>query len=150
MKYSIPSFDLCNTESCLTSLHICTIFKNKSPIIRTTNEPIAFKLPNGDYSLTTHAEMNAIHKLKNRLNKNRINKTTRSTNNRTISRYTMIIVRYGRNGQLLNSYPCNLCIEIIKSIGINIEKIIYSSENGEIISCSINDLEYNDRQCRLL
>lgn len=52
---------------------------------------------------------------------------------------TLIVVRMNNSGILLNSKPCAMCSMIIKSSGIN--KVIYSSDNNQLITKLSSDLE---------
>lgn len=52
---------------------------------------------------------------------------------------TLIIVRANNSGQLMNSKPCAMCSKIIKKSGI--KKIIYSSDNNELIRLRSHELD---------
>jgi hypothetical protein len=46
--------------------------------------------------------------------------------------YTIVVVRFGRDGNLKNSRTCNHCLETM--IKYRIKKIMYSTDTGEMIS----------------
>lgn len=46
-------------------------------------------------------------------------------------RYAILVVRITKNGLLINSRPCNNCINYMRCAGIT--KIYYSSDDGKII-----------------
>jgi pyrimidine deaminase RibD-like protein len=52
-----------------------------------------------------------------------------------------MVVRIGKDGELRNSRPCNHCLDTM--IKYKIKKIIYSTEDGNIISEKPKDMEKN-------
>lgn len=46
-------------------------------------------------------------------------------------RYSILVIRLSKTGGLVNSRPCENCIQIMKTLGI--EKIYYSDGEGNII-----------------
>lgn len=53
----------------------------------------------------------------------------------------MYVVRLGRSNKLLgNSAPCANCIKFIHKINI-IKRIVYSDENGKIVSVKTRDFK---------
>ena len=124
MKYPIQTFEFCSQSNHMRSLHGSIIYSNKNPVIQVTNEPAGCLC--GKIRPSVHAEMNAIHKARYTLKK--------------INNPVLVVVRYNRNGELANSYPCNLCIDVIKKT--NICKVVYSDDNGNITFCKTKDLEY--------
>jgi deoxycytidylate deaminase len=68
---------------------------------------------------STHAEMDVIYKaLRNNFN--------------DLSTCTIAVIRFGRDGTLKNSRPCNHCLESMKFY--RIKKIMYSTDDGTIKS----------------
>jgi hypothetical protein len=58
-----------------------------------------------------------------------------------LSQYSIIVLRVGLTGELLNSKPCMDCLKVLKMIGI--KKVYYSDENGNIIVEKIKNMESN-------
>ena len=75
---------------------------------------------------STHAEMDVIHKAlrHNQLSLNCI----------------IAVVRFGRDGTLKNSRPCNHCLDAMKFY--RIKKIMYSTDDGTIKSERPQDMEH--------
>ena len=75
---------------------------------------------------STHAEMDVLHKTLKEYTqqpfKNVIN----------LKKHIIIVVRYGKDGCLKNSRPCNHCLDTMCKH--NIKKIIYSTDNGDFVS----------------
>ena len=74
---------------------------------------------------STHAEMDVIHKAL---------KTVDNLNNCIIA-----VIRFGKDGSLRNSRPCNHCLESM--IKYRIKKIMYSTDDGTIKSEKPQDME---------
>jgi len=76
---------------------------------------------------STHAEIDVIHKvLRNNL----------ETNGCIIA-----VIRFGKDGNLRNSRPCNHCLTTMIKHGI--KKIMYSTDDGNIISEKPQSMEKN-------
>ena len=75
---------------------------------------------------STHAEMDVLYKvLKNNGNlpfKNMVD----------LSDYIIVVVRFGKDGTLKNSRPCNNCLDTM--VKYRIKKIMYSNDDGTVIS----------------
>jgi len=73
---------------------------------------------------TTHAEMDAINKLKPRDKNNKLCKVD------------IMVIRVNNSGDLCSSQPCNKCIHYMKTIakykGYKIKNIYYSTSNRTI------------------
>ena len=73
---------------------------------------------------TTHAEIDAINKLKQRDKHNKPLKVN------------IIVIRVNNSGNLCSSQPCHKCVEYMKTVAVNkgykIKKIYYSTSTGEI------------------
>lgn len=121
-KYPIPTFDYC-AKSSMRSLHGSIIYSGKESIIQATNEPCGKVF--GKCLPSIHAEMNVIHRARHLLKK--------------VNNPVLVVVRYNRKGELVNSYPCNLCIQLIKKFGVY--KVIYSNDDGHLCECRAKDLE---------
>ena len=122
-NYPITTFEYCS-QSVMRSLHGSIIYSGNTPIVQTTNDSAGYVFKKNIPSV--HAEMNALH---------RARKTLRKINNAVL-----VVVRYNREGRLVNSYPCNLCIELIKKSSV--VKVIYSDENGKLCECRSRDLKH--------
>lgn len=126
-RYPIPTFDYC-LDSQMKSLHGCVLYSNKHPVAQAKNELCGCVIGKQvkKYIPSIHAEMNVLHRARYVLKK--------------INNPVLVVVRYNRNGDLVNSYPCNLCIDIIRKSGII--KVIYSDDNGNMCECRTKNLEY--------
>ncbi len=51
----------------------------------------------------------------------------------------IVVIRVNKNGELLNSKPCNSCLYYMKLYGV--KSVYYSDENGDIIKEKINQIE---------
>ena len=69
---------------------------------------------------STHAEMDVIHKAR------------RIVNEFDLSNCVIAVVRFGKDGSLRNSRPCNHCLDSM--IKFRIKKIMYSTDDGTIKS----------------
>ena len=74
---------------------------------------------------STHAEMDVIYKA--------------LRNNLDLNNCTIAVVRFGKDGSLKNSRPCNHCLNSM--IQHRIKKIMYSTDDGTIKSEKPNDME---------
>lgn len=63
-----------------------------------------------------HAEMNALGGLPKRITKGA----------------DILVVRTNKNGELVNSKPCNVCMGLIRTA--NIRRVLYSTDDGTIVS----------------
>jgi len=78
----------------------------------------------GDIKIKTHAEMDALNKIKKRCNRNKTSK---------LNKMNLIVIRTNKSGNLCNSAPCNHCTEcLINDKNVKIDKLYYSNENGKI------------------
>lgn len=74
-----------------------------------------------------HAEMNLIKQY------------SASFKTRKMSKYVVWIVRWDRNGNLVNSKPCLHCRNNLLSLGIH--RIVFSNEDGCFIKADLRDLD---------
>ena len=121
-RYPIPTFEYCLTSS-MRSLHGCILYSAKNPIAQATNEPCGCIY--GKNIPSIHAEMRTLHRARCSLKK--------------INNPVLVVVRYNRQGELVNSYPCNSCVDLIKKS--RVVKVLYSDENGNICTCRTKDLK---------
>lgn len=122
-NYAIPTFEYCS-QSNMRSLHGSIVYSGNTPIIQATNDTAGCIFKKDVPSI--HAEMNVLYRARKILKK--------------VSNPVLVVVRYNRQGDLVNSYPCNLCIELIKKSSI--VKVIYSDENGNLCVCKSRDLKH--------
>lgn len=94
----------------------------------------------GTNFLPTHAEYDAIRKLKPIIKKNRLKKIN------------LLVVRFNKNYGLLMSRPCKMCTRMLTRLpqksGYIIDKVYYSGTNGVIIETTIDELNKCDELCR--
>ena len=50
-----------------------------------------------------------------------------------------MVIRINNNGELVNSRPCNHCIQNLKMFGVKV--VYYSNSQGEIVKESVSDIE---------
>ena len=72
---------------------------------------------------STHAEMDVLHKVLKKCKNN-------FKDNIDLSDYSIVVVRFGKDGNLRNSRPCNHCLEVM--VRYRIKKILYSKDDGTI------------------
>jgi len=89
----------------------------------------------GNVNIKTHAEIDALEKIKNMIRCKKIKKTTMN----------LFVIRINKEGKLCNSAPCYHCTNtLLKEKDIKINKLYYSTAN-ECISCiKFNDWIQND------
>lgn len=96
--------------------HGCVIFKNKQIISTGYNQKRYCKILDPKYKNwidSLHAEQKAI-----------------IFSNIDLKRSSILIVRINRKNMLAYSKPCNICLSLIKDVGIS--HIYYSNEYGQI------------------
>ena len=74
---------------------------------------------------STHAEMDVLYKI---LKHQKI----KVKDSADLSNCVIIVVRFGKDGSLKNSRPCNHCLETMKFY--RIKKVVYSDDNGNIVT----------------
>ena len=99
--------------------HYSGIFRNGKKLYTGSNH-LRNSYNNKCVCYSTHAEIDVIHK------------SLRSLNNPDISGCVIAVVRFGKDGSLKNSRPCNHCLNTM--IKYRIKKIMYSTDDGTIIS----------------
>ena len=103
--------------------HYSGIYKNGKPLYIGTNH--LRNSYNGEciwYS--THAEMDVLNRV---LRKDKLHPFKDIVD---LSNYTIVVLRYGNDGTLKNSRPCNHCLETMTKY--RIKKILYSCDDGTI------------------
>jgi tRNA(Arg) A34 adenosine deaminase TadA len=91
---------------------------------------------NSNCSLSCHAEISA-------LNKYYKNNRKKKYKQIPLNKLTIVVIRIDSNGNLMNSKPCSQCISKIYNSGI--KKVIYSTQDGTIITESVKNLIKNTR-----
>ena len=82
---------------------------------------------------STHAEMDVLYKILKQ-------QKTKVKNIIDLSNYIIIVIRFGKDGNLKNSRPCNHCLETMTKY--RIKKILYSNDDGIIISEKPESMEH--------
>ena len=104
--------------------HYSGIYRNGKKVCTGTNH-LRNSYNNKCTCYSTHAEMDVIHRALNILD--------------SINGCVIAVIRFGRDGSLKNSRPCNHCLETIKYY--RIKKIMYSTDDGTIKVEKPNDME---------
>jgi deoxycytidylate deaminase len=79
----------------------------------------------GEIFYSKHAEHGALLFLKNKRKRNNVK---------------LIVIRKDAFGQLVNSTPCEICINRIKDAGI--KKVIYVNDKSELVENKIDNIKY--------
>lgn len=112
-SYNIDNLKRIAITSNVNHKHAAALLYNKTDIV---TYAINKYIKKGIYFKTIHAEINLLHKIKNT----------------KFSGLDIIVIRVNENSnKLLNSRPCNNCIDILKSKGIR--KVHYSTSDGNIV-----------------
>lgn len=88
---------------------------------------------------TTHAEIDALIKYFKLKNTNQKFIKKRDIEKKNSNKVTIYIIKI-KNNQLSNSAPCYMCAKILKMSNI-VKKIIYSCDNGNLVSVRMRDYE---------
>jgi len=56
-----------------------------------------------------------------------------------LSDYVIVVIRYGKDGCLKNSRPCNHCLEMMERY--RIKKIVYSTDDGSVTTDRPENME---------
>ena len=103
------------------SQHFSGIFKN-GKLRYLGNNHLRNSYNNECVCFSTHAEMDVLHKVLK-------DHCTRSFKEFIdLKKYSIVVVRIGRDGHIKNSRPCNQCLEIMCKY--HIKKVIYSTDNS--------------------
>ena len=82
---------------------------------------------------STHAEMDVIHKV---LKSYKLQSFKDIIN---LNSHVIVVIRFGKDGSLKNSRPCNQCLETM--VRYRIKKIMYSTDNGNVVSEKPENME---------
>jgi deoxycytidylate deaminase len=88
---------------------------------------------------TTHAEIDALIKYFKSKNINQKFLKKKNSKKKNSNKVTIYIIKI-KNNQLSNSAPCCMCTQILKMSNI-VKKIIYSGDDGNLISVRMRDYE---------
>lgn len=118
----IPHF---NPEEIPVSGHI-TVLTKGGQVIRSSTSSLS-GVPRGVlFGRSCHSEIGA---LKPYIYKRRY---------RRLRKCQLWNIRYGQDGSLKGSKPCAECLRVMRMVGIT--EVIYSTDNGEFVKQSTNDI----------
>ena len=80
---------------------------------------------------SVHAEEGVIDKFSKHTRKKQIKHLN-------VNKFTFIVIRVDKEGNLKESCPCTNCLSVISSVGI--KKVTYSRDDGTIITKKIKDI----------
>jgi hypothetical protein len=103
------------------SQHFSGIFKN-GKLMYIGNNHLRNSYNNECVCFSTHAEMDVLHKVL----KDHLIRSFKEFIN--LNKYSIVVVRIGRDGNIKNSRPCNQCLETMCKY--RIKKVIYSTEES--------------------
>jgi len=113
-------------------LHYSGIYKNGKPLFVGSNH--LRSTYNGEcICYSTHAEMDVLHKVLKCYTQQPFKDVI------DLKSYSIVVVRFGKDGNLRNSRPCNHCLDTM--IKYRIKKIFYSTDNGDVVSEKPIDME---------
>ena len=113
------------SSRCNGYVHYSGIYKNGKPLYIGSNH--LRSTYNGEcVCFSTHAEMDVLHKVLKGYTQQPFKDVINLKN------HIIAVVRFGKDGKLRNSKPCNHCLQTM--IKHNIKKIMYSNDNGDIIT----------------
>ena len=107
--------------------HFSGIYRNGKKLCTGSNH-LRNSYNNKCVCFSTHAEMDVIHKV------------IRTYDELHLHNCTIAVVRFGKDGMLKNSRPCNHCLQCM--IKYRIKKIMYSTDDGTIKSERPEDMEH--------
>ena len=82
---------------------------------------------------STHAEIDAIEKIKNKKNKPK--------------KVDLLVIRLTKSGLLAESRPCYHCLHFMERSNINIKNIYYSTSNGTIAREKLFEMRSSSITC---
>jgi len=101
--------------------HFSGIYRNGKPLFRGSNH--LRNSYNGEcICFSTHAEMDVLHKVLKSCKLQPFKDVI------DLSDHVIVVVRFGRDGLIKNSRPCNECLETM--VKYRIKKIIFSNDAG--------------------
>jgi len=101
--------------------HFSGIYKNGKPLYHGCNH-LRNSYNGNCICFSTHAEIDVLHKVLKRC------KLQLFKDIIDLSNYTIVVLRFGKNGNLRNSRPCNNCLDTMTKY--RIKKILYSTDDG--------------------
>jgi hypothetical protein len=120
---SVPKYESQNSNSGFH--HYSGLYKNGKPYCIGCNT-LRNVYNNDCIFFSTHAEMCVIYKFLKSC------KLQPFKDFVDLSHFVIVVLRYGRDGTLKNSRPCNHCLDIMQKY--RIKKIIYSTDDNEFIT----------------
>ncbi len=81
------------------------------------------------FFMSTHAEIDALNKLKSKKNINLKN------------RFDLMVIRISKTGILGESRPCFHCLQTLEKSGVKIHNVYYSTEKGKIVREKFNTMK---------
>lgn len=122
---------------------LLTVSTTTRPVSSTSTNNVMKKACHGSNSIRTgrygcscgtHAEVSAMHRIAR-------GKYTRRKFWETTMKMNLLVVRFGKGGELRMSKPCWHCIKVLGSNRtFIIKKIYYSNEDGNIVSTTLDQL----------
>lgn len=88
---------------------------------------------NNSFIMSTHAEIDALNKLKTKKNVNIKN-----------NKFDLVVIRLSRTGKLGESRPCFHCLEKLENSNVKIRNVYYSS-NDTIVKEKFNIMKDSDK-----
>jgi cytidine deaminase len=82
---------------------------------------------------STHAEVDAIGKIKNKKNKPK--------------KLDIVVVRFTKSGALTESRPCYHCLCFMEKCTLDIRDVYYSTSEGTIVKEKLSDMKSNPVTC---
>jgi len=128
---SIPKYENQNVRSGFH--HYSGLYKNGKPYFIGCNT-LRNVYNNNCIFYSTHAEMCVIYKFLKSC------KLQPFKDFMDLSDFVIVVVRYGRDGCLKNSRPCNHCLDMM--IKYRIKKIIYSTDDGTVLTEKPENMEH--------
>jgi len=127
---SIPEYENENNKSGFH--HYSGIYKNGKPYFIGSNN-LRNVYNNSCIFYSTHAEMSVIYKILKSC------KLQPFKDIIDLSDYSIVVIRYGKDGTLKNSRPCTHCLNMM--ILYRIKKISYSTDDGSILTEKPKNME---------
>ncbi len=127
---SIPKYENQNSKSGFH--HYSGLYKNGKPYCIGCNT-LRNVYNNNCIFYSTHAEMCVIYKFLKSC------KLQPFKDFMDLSDFVIVVVRFGRDGTLKNSRPCNHCLDIMEKY--RIKKIIYSTDDNTVLTEKPENME---------
>jgi deoxycytidylate deaminase len=128
-----------------TYKHGAVIYQGKKIICSGYNQSLR-TVYKGNYTCTIHAEMDTIVKFLNSFIKIHIIKHNEKKLRRKLHKYSICVVRISENIdgtiECMNSLPCRDCVHKLQMVGLN--KVCYTSDNSQIYTTRIKNIDINN------